>query len=107
LYPSLNWKAISATASSNMSFTTTWSNSAAFDISKSAFATRLAMVSGESVPRPTSLCSSSSTDGGMMNTEQALSPNMRLRLIPPITSTSNIITLPLSQMRRISLRRVP
>lgn len=51
--------------------------------------------------------SSSSIDGGMMKTEQASAPKMRLRLIPPSTSTSNRMVCPFPQMRSSSLRSVP
>ena len=45
--------------------------------------------------------------GGIINIEQASSPKRRFRLIPPITSTSKMITLPAFQIRSISLLSVP
>ena len=97
----------SSTASSKQSFTTTKSNSVAFDNSNSAFAIRFSMVSALSVPRPMSRSRRASTEGALMKIEQARSPKIRLRLMPPITSTSKMMTLPFAQMRSISLRNVP
>ncbi len=43
----------------------------------------------------------------MMKIEQASSPKIRLRLMPPTTSTSKTMTCPAAQMRSTSLRSVP
>ena len=59
---------------SKSSFTMTVSNFGAKPSSYSAFATRLSITSGASVPRPIKRLRNSSTEGGWMKTDKARSP---------------------------------
>jgi len=87
-------------------FTSVMSNSPAAASSSSAAASLRASTSGGSVPRPVSLRTSSSQDGGARNTSRA-SGAARLTCRAPATSISSRQATPASSFSLSAARGVP